>query len=89
MTRRIHCVRVTRVCAHATVCKGGSHAAQRLQNAGKHLDLDLLPKHERPQKPSTGYNTLSVVCVPANWSPYLKWYLDVARSNSRTLYLAS
>ena len=61
------------------VCKGGSHAAKRLQNAGKHLNLDLLPKHERPQKPSTGYNTLSIVGVPANINTvfHLKWYLNV------------
>lgn len=74
-------------------CKVGSHAAQRLQNAGKHLNQDLLPKHERPRKLSTKCNTLSFVCVPANinatWSLNLKWKLNVARSNSRTLHLAS
>ena len=87
------CVSHTHVCAHATVCKGDSHVAQKLQNAGKHLNLDQLPKHERPQKLSTRYNTLSFVCVPANinttWSLNLKWKLDVARSKSKTLYLAS
>ena len=70
----IHCVQIT--CVHA---RGGSHAAQRLQNAGKHLNLDLLPKHERPRKLSTRCNTLSFVCVPANinttWSLCLQWYL--------------
>ncbi len=57
--------------------KAASHAVQRLQNAGKHLNLDQLPKHERPQKLSTRYNTLSFACVPAHinttWSLSLKW----------------